>query len=127
MKTRSGFVSNSSSSSFIIANEKDKKELSDAFNYVKFFKVKDLKEKYENFLKNKNELIRFYSSVNGNYPIEWFDMYNSDEIDIENEERMKMLNEVLTKYGDEVEFSSPVDRDLAIDKYVYLHLFEGDL
>ena len=70
MKIRSGFVSNSSSSSFIVAIPKDSKKV-----HITVNTTVDLLDHVEEVLKTKKEVIRYFTNVYGldNCSEEWLE------------------------------------------------------
>ncbi len=118
MKTRQGFVSNSSSSSFII-DEADTKIF---INYdIKFIKVSDLIEKIKVIIDKAPD----------NYTPVYLDYYTLKESGLEeysflDGDARSVIEELKHKPLDKY-ITEPYDRDMAFEANFNFELFEGDL
>jgi hypothetical protein len=131
MKTRNGWVSNSSSSSFVIRNDSDKKELEYKFPNVETFSVEDgiiALKLIEDIPNMTTDEFRFYLDKSGirdetliNFFIEdllYMGMGWSNEIEA--------LEEVLDQYPDSL-MTESIDRDSAFKQGLSLKAFLYDL
>jgi hypothetical protein len=120
MKIRQGYVSNSSSSSFIVRDDNDKKQAESIG--CKLYAV--------------NDIITYYQKIFDSLPFDndpddkilpYFMKQCGQSADLYSfRDQIKNEIEYLTKFKD-FWITSAVDRDYASQKNVDLELFEGDL
>lgn len=131
MKTRNDFVSNSSSTSFILKNDEDKSRYQKAFYNHKIISVKQLIDLFTKVKNNLDSSFKDLENIAGDRYNEGRmfegtfncleDTMNSIKEDLEN------LQEI-SKSGDEVYITEPTDRDYAYERCISdLDSFAGDL
>jgi len=122
MKIRIGFVSNSSSSSFMIKNDEEKDDLLGKFPGAHLLSVAKILQHLECIESAVNQARDFISHDPYDSFLDLFNCFNCFSL----EEDIKYLRDILTKIPD-LKVSEPIDRDLASDKGVKLEVFKGHL
>lgn len=124
MKTRRGFVSNSSSSSFVLKDDRDK-GIAENF-HIKSHLVTDVISIYSEINKRMNEtakivrlLPEFLADIDDFY-------YNTDRDIDEVRERLEGLRELEEKHPG-CRITEPYDRDCAFTNGFAFDLYQGDL
>lgn len=127
MKTRNGFVSNSSSSSFLILGKERMKEVSESLKNLAFFKVKDLVEIFGNL--TLNDLENFDSSRKDIPEYMASDSYDCHNL-VDYFYDLKFVLSINFNFNqDEIYITDAVDRDWAYERPALMDLpvFKGDL
>ena len=119
MKIRSGFVSNSSSSSFILISKEDIERFGDQ---TQIFKVSDLIEKYRPTVEVYTKMIS--SEWDSNAP--WFENEAFSGSYFPLKEYYDSLVEIEEKFPG-CFITNPYDRDRAYEKDFSFPVFESDL
>lgn len=132
MKIRNDFVSNSSSSSFIISDEATKTRFIELFPNHKLCNVNVLVYKLNDMLEKMNESQTFLEKYAGDRYISGkvFDdiFYNIDSLRDTLTETLNELKEInVDPKSDSTYITEPVDRDRAYMLNFHAPLFRGDL
>ena len=123
MKLRLGFVSNSSSSSFIIKNEKDEQRFKEVFPNKAIIPLSHIKDSFHKILHIIGNLEQYLDSTQFEGDFQF--LLRTLEKEYIKEDFDAMLEEV-NKQAD-VKITAPVDRDIAYERGIDLPVFEGDL
>ena len=132
MKIRTDFVSNSSSSSFIICDESTKQKFKECFPLHNMFNIDILIEKLSNMLESISEKCNELEDIVGEkyYSGKVFDnvFYDADSLKTSLEEEIKDLILIKNRYENkDVYITEPVDRDRAYELHFNAEVFKGDL
>lgn len=133
MKCRNDFVSNSSSSSFIIT-QSNREEFLSKFPNHKLIKLKEVNDIIEQLKKITSEVNDKFKELCGDEYIymQLFEPIHYPLTDLHEEcDKMStIVNDILTETNcdiDDIEITTPVDRDRAYMLNFSAQLFEGDL
>jgi hypothetical protein len=110
MKVRNGFVSNSSSSSFILRNKEDIETFKKQFPDDRIMNVQELLEEYADIRNAKAKLHDFIAGGREGYDFYWLQSKYECEWDT-NDIYEEELQSLIDKYGPDVSITDAYDRD----------------